>query len=97
MPTPASSDRSAWLRWSLRTLLTITMLAASYFAGWVSHREWNKRNVEEVILNATDRIGGPVIVEAPPYAPDVHILRGPKGDVEEMKEAVQDIDAAARK
>lgn len=92
-----SSDRPAWLRFSLRTLLAIMMLAASYFAGWVSHREWNKRNVEEAILNATQRIGGPVKVESPKDAPEMLILRGQKDEVAEMEEAVRDIDAAARK
>ena len=73
------------------------MIAAAYFSGWVSHREWNKRNVEEAILNATQRIGGAVKVETPKNAPQMFILRGQKDDVAEMEDALRDIDAAARK
>ena len=73
------------------------MLAASYFAGWVSHREWNKRNVEEAILKATERIGGPTTVETADDAPGMLIVRGRKDDVAEMENALRDIDAAARK
>jgi len=92
-----SNHRRTWWQFSLRTLLGLLMLAASYFAGWVSHREWNKRNVEEAILKATERIGSPTTVETADDAPEMLIVRGRKDDVAEMENALRDIDAAARK
>jgi hypothetical protein len=97
MMTTESSGRSTWLQFRLRTLLTILLLAAAYWGGWVSHRAWNKRNVDEAILNAAQRLGDSAEVEAVTDAPEMIILRGAKDDVEAMEDSLQRIEAAARK
>lgn len=97
--TALTSNRPRWLQFSLRTLLVIMAVVASYFAGWASHREWNKRTIDEAILKATQRVGaaGQVQVETSKVVPGGFILRGKKEDVAEMEKAVRDIAAAARK
>jgi CHASE3 domain sensor protein len=92
-----SSGQKSWLQFCLRTLLAMLVLVATYFAGWVSHRQWNRRNVDAAIQSAMRRIEGPVQVETPKDAGQVFILRGRKDDVAEVDEAIRDVDAAARK
>jgi hypothetical protein len=91
------STRRTWWNFTLRTLLGMLMFVAAYFAGWVSHREWNQRNVEELIRNSAKQIGGPTTIETEDDAPGVLIVRGNRHDVLEMKAALGDIDSAARK
>jgi hypothetical protein len=69
------------------------MLAASYFAGWVSHRAWNRRNTDQAIIEALRQVHGPVRVEAGDL--DVLMLKGRKPDVEATEEAIGKIQAAA--
>ena len=75
--------------------MLMVLVAAAYCAGWVSHRQWNKKNVEDIILDAGQRIGGPVKVET--AAPGVIMSRGKKHDVDEMNKALRKVDGAARK
>ena len=81
-------------RFSLRFLFIIMMLAASYFAGWVSHRAWNRRNTEQAIIDAMRQVHGPVRVEKAGDL-DVLMLKGRKSDVEATEEAIGKIQAAA--
>ncbi len=81
----------------MRTLLLTILVVAAYLAGWVSHREWNKRNVEEAIMKGIQRVGGPVDVQFQETG-RIMTLRGQNDDeVSEMKEAVRDISSAASK
>ena len=89
-------NRRRWLRFSLRSLLLVILLAAAYSAGWVSHRSWNQRNTQQAISDAVQQIGGPVEVESVDKL-DVLILRGPRQDVEEMQGAIGEIEAAAKR
>jgi hypothetical protein len=70
------------------------MLAASYFAGWVSHRAWNRRNTEQAIIDAMRQVHGPVRAEKAGDL-DVLMLKGRKPDVEATEEAIGKIQAAA--
>ena len=79
-------------RFSLRFLFLLMMLAAAYFAGWVSHRAWNRRNTERAILDAMQQVQGPVRVEK---AGDGIMLKGRKSDVEATQQAIGKIQAAA--
>jgi hypothetical protein len=92
---PAAQARSQWLRFSLRFLLLVILLAASYCAGWVSHRSWNQRNTEQTISEAVRRIGGPVEVETVDDS-DGLIFRGRKEDVDELTKTVREIEAVSR-
>ena len=82
-------------RFSLRSLFIIMMLAASYFAGWISHRAWNRRNTEQAIIDAMRQVNGPVRVEKAGDL-DVIVLKGRKADVEETQEAIDKIQAAVQ-
>ena len=95
MTVAEPSGRRVVLRFSTRTVLAIVMLAAAYFAGWVSHREWNMRNIDEAVVNAARRIQTSVDIETP--TPELIVLTGREDDVENMQEAIRDIDNAARK
>jgi len=79
------------LRFSLRTLFLIMLVAAAYCAGWISHRAWNRRNTEQAIIEAMRQVNGPVRVEK---AGDVMMLKGRKSDVEATEEAIDKIQAA---
>ena len=35
------------MQFSLRSLLIVMTLVATYIAGWISHRTWNRRNLDE--------------------------------------------------
>jgi hypothetical protein len=72
------------------------MLVASYFAGWISHRAWNRRNAEQAIIEALRQVNGPVRVERAADI-DVIMLKGSKADVEATQEAIDKIQAAIRR
>jgi hypothetical protein len=95
LPPSEARTRRRWLRFSLRSLLLVIMLAGSYCAGWVSHRSWNQRNTQQTIADAIRRIGGPVQIEKVDNT-DVLIFRGQKNDVEKMVETAREIDTVAR-
>lgn len=82
-------------RFSLRLLFIIMMLAASYFAGWISHRAWNRRNTEQAIIDAMRQVNGPVRVEKAGDL-DVIMLKGRKADVDATQEAIDKIQAAVQ-
>jgi hypothetical protein len=89
-----STMRQAF-RYSLRSLFLIMMLAAAYFAGWISHRAWNRRNTEQAIIDALRQVEGPVRVENAGDS-DVIMLKGRKSDVEATEEAIGKIQAAVQ-
>ena len=43
-------------QFSLRSLLIVMMLGAAYGAGWISHREWNRRHLSETISGALQAV-----------------------------------------
>jgi hypothetical protein len=71
------------------------MLATSYFAGWISHRAWNRRNTEQAITDAMRHVNGPVRVEKTGDL-DVIMLTGRKADVEATQEAIDKIQATVQ-
>jgi hypothetical protein len=71
------------------------MLVASFFAGWVSHRSWQRRNIKQAIDDALQQVNGPVQVEKVANT-DVIVLRGRGADVEAMQEGIDKIESAAK-
>jgi hypothetical protein len=82
-------------RFSLRSLFIIMMLAAAYFAGWISHRAWNRRNTEQAIIEAMRQVQGPVRIERARDL-DVVMIKGDKADVEATEDAIGKIQAAVQ-
>jgi hypothetical protein len=72
------------------------MLVASFCAGWVSHRAWQRKNIEQATVDAMLQLGGPVRVEKVDGL-DVMMLKGHKADVEAMQGAIGKIQDAAQK
>ena len=85
-----SESRTVGFRFSLRTVLIVFLFVASYFAGWVSHRTWSRRQVEEIIADTVRALGAPIQVEKVNDL-DVLILTGPKEDVERVQRIVDEI------
>jgi hypothetical protein len=84
------------VRFSLQTLLLMMALVAAYTAGWISHREWNRRHLAESISKAMKAAAdAPVQIEYV-EGTDVLMTRGRKEDVERMTTIVSDIEEAAR-
>jgi hypothetical protein len=82
-------------QFNLRFLLVLIMLVASYWAGWVSHRAWQRRNIEQAIDDALQQVKGPLQVEKVDEL-DVVVLRGGQADVEAMQRGINKIESAAR-
>ena len=92
------SKRSPFRRltqFSLRSLLVAMMLVAVYIAGWMSHRSWNRRNVEETISRAVEEADLPVKVEFI-EGTDVFMSRGRKEDVDKAMQVIDKVNEAAR-
>jgi hypothetical protein len=79
----------------MRFLLVLIMLVASYWAGWVSHRSWQSRNIEQAIDDALQQVNGPVQVEKVDEL-GVVMLRGGQADVEAMQRGINKIESAAK-
>jgi hypothetical protein len=72
------------------------MFVAAYFAGWMSHRAWNRQNVADTISRAVEEANIPVKVDHLEGV-DVFVTRGRKEDVEKVTAIIDDIEDAARK
>jgi hypothetical protein len=42
-----TSRPTRWLRFSLRTLLTVMLLVGAFCGGWMSHKRWGQVELEE--------------------------------------------------
>ena len=85
------------MRFSLRSLLVLMALVAAYAAGWMSHREWNRRHLEETLSTIVESAnGGSVQVESV-EGTGVLLTRGRKEDVERVNKIVNEIENAARR
>ena len=82
-------------QFSIRFLLVVIMLVASYCAGWVSHRSWQRRNIDQAIDDALQQVNGPVQIERVDD-PGVIILRGRSADVEAVQGGINKIESAAK-
>ena len=82
-------------QFSMRFLLVLIMLVASYCTGWVSHRSWQRRNIEQAIDDALQQVNGPVQVEKVDDL-DVIMLRGRQANVEAMRGGINKIESAAK-
>ena len=50
-------QRRPRIQFSLRAMLVLTLLVAAYAAGWISHREWNQRNLIHAGYRGGERTG----------------------------------------
>ena len=82
-------------QFSMRFLLVLIMLVASYCAGWVSHRSWQRRNIDQAIDDALQQVNGPVQIERVDD-PGVIILRGRAADVVAVQGGINKIESAAK-
>src|SRR5688572_17918588 len=88
------SCKIGW-RFGLRSLLLVMLLIATYFAGWVSHRLFHNRNLNDNISAAVRAIDNKnVEVEAVDEL-GVIIVKGKKEDVEAVKPTIGKVRAAA--
>jgi hypothetical protein len=71
------------------------MLAASYGAGWVSHRSWQRRNTDRAVDDALQQVTGPVQVEKVDDL-GVILLRGQEANVKAMQRGINTIESAAK-
>ena len=84
-------------RFGIRSLLLVMLLIATYFAGWVSHRLFHNRNLNENISAAVRAIDNKNIEVEAVEDLGVTIVKGKKEDVEAVKTTIGKVHAAAAK
>ena len=90
-------SRNIVWRFGLRSLLLVILLIATYFAGWVSHRHFHNRNLNENISAAVRAINNTNVEVEAVEKLGVTIVRGKKEDVEAVKPTIDKVHAAAAK
>ena len=86
-----------WIRFSLRSILLIMMLVATYMAGWVSHRAWNNRNLQENIDDAMDQLSNSQVSVETVDDLGVIVVKGKKPDVKKAQTSIGKIHDAAKR
>ena len=99
MTTPTMSAdapvRQRWIRFSLRSILVLTMFVATYMAGWVSHRAWHNRNLQQNINDAMDQLtNSQVSMET---VDGVIIVKGAKSNVQKAQTSIGKVHDAAKR
>jgi hypothetical protein len=102
MTTPMVSANAPvgqrWIRCSLRSILLIILLVATYLAGWVSHRAWHNRNLQRNIADAMDQLTNSQVDMVTVDDLGVIILKGPpKLDVQKAETSIGKIHEAAKR
>ena len=82
-------QRRPRIQFSLRAMLILTLLVAAYAAGWISHREWNQRNLIRSITQAIEAANAPVKVEIV-EGTDIFMTRGRKEDVDAVMRVIEE-------
>ena len=90
------SRKFSW-QFGLRSLLLVMLLIATYFAGWVSHRLFHNRNLNENISAAVRAIDNTNVEVEAVEGLGVTIVKGKKEDVEAVKPTIEKVHAAAAK
>jgi hypothetical protein len=90
------SRKIGW-RFGIRSLLLVMLLIATYFAGWVSHRVFHNRNLNENISAAVRAIGNKNVEVEAVEELGVTIVKGKKEDVDAVKTTIGKVHAAAAK
>ena len=80
-------------QYSLGAMLILVSLVAAYWAGWASHRAWNRRNLAETMRPFLEKVQAdyPIKVETIDGS-DVYMIKGKQEDVDEAQTM---LDAAA--
>ena len=99
MTTPTMSAdapvRQRWIRFSLRSIFVLMMFVATYMAGWVSHRAWHNRNLQENIADAIDQLtNSQVSMET---VDGVTIVKGAKSNVTKAQPSIGKVHDAAKR
>src|SRR5690349_1645097 len=91
-----NSRKFTW-RFGIRSLLLVMLLIATYFAGWVSHRLFHDRNLNENISAAVRALDNKNVKVESVEDLGVAIVKGKKEDVEAVKTTIGKVyDAAAK-
>jgi hypothetical protein len=90
------SRKIGW-RFGLRSLLLVMLLIATYFAGWVSHRLFHNRNLNENISAAVRAIDNNNVEVDAVEKHGVILVKGKKEDVETVKPTIGKVHAAVAK
>ena len=94
-PASNADHHRRWLRFSLRSLLLIVLLVATYCAGWVSHRAFHNRNLQENIEAAIREIETKNAELEMNQLGTTVITGKSKSDVEAVASAIEDVHTAA--
>ena len=90
------SRKIGW-QFGIRSLLLVMLLVATYFTGWVSHRLFHNRNLNENISAAVRAIDNKNVEVEAVEELGVTIVKGKKEDVEAVKTTIGKVQAAAAK
>ncbi len=92
------ANRSSWFRFSLRSVLLLMLLVATYIAGWLSHKQFHNRNLEENVADAVKRIENKKAeVEVVDELGGLTIIRGKSNqDVTEVISSIDQVKEAAK-
>ena len=96
-PFSQGDSRKIGWRFGLRSLLLVMLLIATYFAGWVSHRHFHNRNLNENISAAVRAIDNKNVEVDAVEELGVILVKGKKQDVEAVKTTIGKVHAAAAK
>jgi hypothetical protein len=92
-----SESRKIGWRFGIRSLLFIMLLVATYFAGWVSHRVFHNRNLNENISAAVRAIDDKNVEVEAVESLGITRVKGKQEDVDAVKTAIESVHAAAAK
>ena len=88
-----------WQQFSVRSVLVVMLLVATYIAGWLSHKQFNNRNLDENVSAAVKRIDNmQAQVEVIDELDGLTVVRGKRSqDVKDVISAIEQVKDAAEK
>ncbi len=92
--TPAQTIASRW-KFGLRSLLLVTLLVATYFAGWQSHKIFHNRNLKEHVAAAMQEIKRRNVEVETIDELGLTVVRGQKENVEAAQAVIGVVQSAA--
>jgi hypothetical protein len=100
MLEPARTDKPSgrhWFRFSMRSVLLTMLLVATYVGGWLSHKQFYNRNLDENVANAVKLIESKRAEVEVVDELDLSIVKGRTAkDVSEVVSAIDQVKSAAK-
>lgn len=91
-----SSDRR-WYRFSLRSVLIIMLLVATYIGGWLSHKQFHNRNLDQNVADAVKLIENKQVEVEVVDELGLSIVKGrTTKDVSEVISVIDQVKSAAK-